>query len=98
MFKRISLAVAIMGALVLGAAFPDDASARGRRGYYYRPYLAGPPIVRGYYPVRTYYGVPYRSYYRGYGGPVYRRSYYPGYYGGYYGPYYGSGVRVSVGW
>jgi len=96
MFTRMVLATALVGALALGAALPDTASAnwRHRCHGHYRPYLAGPPIVvGGYYPATYYYGAPYRRSY--YGGPFYRRAYYGSPYGW---PYYGSGVSVSFGW
>jgi hypothetical protein len=94
MFKRIFLAAAAIGALVIAAALPTDASAHWRHRCGYGAYYAGPPVYAGgYYPTRAYYGNPY-YYGRYYGGPYYRRAYY----GGYYGAYYRPGVRVYVGW
>jgi hypothetical protein len=85
MFKRIVLAVAVIGALAIGMV-PDTASARWRHrhcGWGHHGVAVYPPVVYGgYYPARYYYGRPYWGGYRGYYG----------------GPYYGSGVHVSFGW
>jgi hypothetical protein len=85
MFKRIMLTLTFAAAFgVAGLCLADNADARW--GRWYRPYASyyyGPPVNYGY-------GVPYRTYYRGYYAPA---PYYHSYYGD---PVYYYRPRVAV--
>lgn len=98
MTKRILLSLTVAAALLVGFGLPGNAYAeRGHRHHghhhhghhhghwhgHYRPIVYPPIYVGSYYPVQTYYGLPYYPYYGGY---------YP-----YYG-YYRTGVGIHVGW
>ncbi len=97
MFKRIILPLTFAAAFsAAGLCLTNNADARWGRGY--RPYASyyGPRAAYGYG-----YGVPYRSYYRGYGyyGPgAYNYSCYGGTGNYYYRPVARVAVQVGPVW
>ena len=81
MIRKAFLALTVIGALAFSVATPNVASAerghshhqrhgpwRGHHshGHWRRPVVYPPVYVGGYYPVRTYYAVPYYGYPRYY--------------------------------
>lgn len=106
MLRKLLLAVAVVGALLVGNANTAQAHWWGYYGYsypYYGTYGYGYPAV--YTPYRAYYS-PYYAGYAGYAAPfysypVYGPTYGYGYGYGYGSPFYGAystpGFSIAIG-